>query len=120
MAVSKTSNAYISAFVDKITKKISTKFQRLNLHFLDQAFYWDSRGYCATKPEVEKSNMVTSKRQMRVSPLPDKMSTKFPRLYTYVCGSSIPLVLVGILCDHTGSGKCIIFRKCETIRLVFW
>ena len=35
--------------------------------------------------------------------------------YTYVFLSSIPLELVGMMCDQTGSGKHKMFRKCETV-----
>ena len=41
---------------------------------------------------------------MHVSPLPDKISTKFQRLYLFF-GSSIPLGLMKILWDQTGSGQ---------------
>ena len=50
------------------------------------AFHWDSWENCATKPEVEKFKMAASKLQMLVSPLPDKISTKFQRLYPCFLG----------------------------------
>ena len=34
--------------------------------------------------------------------------------------SSSPLELVGMMCDQTGSGKHEMFRKCETVWVVFW
>ena len=49
--------------------------------------------------------MAASTLQMHVFPLPDKISTTFQRLYTYFFGSSIPMWLMRILCDQTGSGK---------------
>jgi len=67
--------------VSPLTDQISTKFQRLYLCFRGPAFRWYPREYYATKPEVEYSNMAASILEMHVSPLPDKISAKFQRLY---------------------------------------
>jgi len=66
--------------VSPLTDQISAKFQRLYLCFLGPAFHWDSREQYATEPEVKDTNMTASKLEMHVSPLPDKISTKFQRL----------------------------------------
>ena len=71
-----TSNACISA-----SRQDITKFQRLCLCFRGLAFHWDIREDYATKPELENSKMAASELQMHVTPLPDKISTKFQRLY---------------------------------------
>jgi len=69
--------------VSSLTDQISAKFQRLYLCFLGPAFHWDSREYYATKPAVEYSNMAASILEMHVSALPDKISSKFLRLYLF-------------------------------------
>ena len=66
--------------------KISTKFQRLHLCLRGPAFHWDSWEYYATKQEVEKSKMAASNFQIHSSPLSDKISTKFQRLYLHFRG----------------------------------
>jgi len=67
--------------VSPLPDKSSTKFQRLYLCFRGPASDWDPREYYAAKPEVYKTNMAASKLEMHVSPLPDKISTKYQRLY---------------------------------------
>ena len=69
--------------VSPLPDKISTKFQRLCLCFRGIAFHWDIREDYAIKPELEKSKMAAFKLQMHVSPLPDKISTKFQPLYLF-------------------------------------
>ena len=91
--------------VSPLPDKITTKFQRLYQCFRSPAFHWDIREDYATKPELEKSKMAASELQMHVSPLPDKISTKFQRLYQFFSRSSISLGLMKILWDRTGSGK---------------
>ena len=72
--------------VSSLPDKISTKFRRLCLCFRGLAFHWDSSHDYATKPEVVKSKMAASELQMHVSPLPDKISKKFQRLYLFFRG----------------------------------
>ena len=67
--------------VSLLPNKISTKFQQLHLYFRGLALHWDSWEDYVTNLELEKSKMVASKLQMHVTPFPDKISTKFRRLY---------------------------------------
>jgi len=55
---------HISPLPDKITGKISTKFQQLNLVFEIPAFHWNLRLYCTTQPEVTQFKLEASKLQM--------------------------------------------------------
>jgi len=76
--------------VSPLPDEISTKFQRLYICFRGPAIDWDPQEYYATKPEVENTNMAASKLEMHVSPLPDKISTKFQRLYLCFRGPASP------------------------------
>jgi len=67
--------------VSPLTDQISAKFKWLYLCFLGPAFHWEAREHYVTKPEVENTNMAASKLEMHVSPLPDKISTKFQKLF---------------------------------------
>ena len=58
--------------------------------------------YCTTKPEVEQSKMAAIELQMHVSPLPDKISTKFQLLAVFGVQHSIGTYRK--LCYSTGSG----------------
>ena len=65
------------------------KFQRqlpLNLCIKGSAIHWNLWEDYTNKPEVEKSKMAASKLRMHVSLLPDKLSTKFQRLYLCLRG----------------------------------
>ena len=72
----------LRAVVSPLPDKISTKFQQLYHHFRDPAIHSDLWKYGATKPEVDKCKMASTKLHMHVSPLSDKLSTKFQRLYS--------------------------------------
>ena len=53
------------------------------------AIHWNLWEYCAIKLAVKKSKMAASKLQMHVSPLPDKLSTKFQRLHPCFWGPAL-------------------------------
>ena len=65
------------------------KFQRqLPINFCTKgpAIHWNLQEDYTNKPEVEKSKMAASELQMHVSPLTDKISTEFQRLYLFFRG----------------------------------
>jgi len=81
-----------------LVDKISTKFQRLHLYFRGPASHWNTRKYYSTKQEVRKSKLADLKLEMYLSPIPDKISTKFQRLY--LCFRSwLDMISVDVLVD---------------------
>ena len=83
---SKMAATKLQLHVSSLPGKMSTKFQRLYLCSGAPASHWDSWEYYSTEPEVEISKMAASKLQMHVNSLPDKILSKFQRLYLCFLG----------------------------------
>jgi len=62
-------------------RRVINEISKVIHMFSGTGYRWDPREYYATKPEVDKTNRAASKLKMHVSPLPDKISAKFQRLY---------------------------------------
>ena len=105
--------------ISPLPHKISTKVQRLYLFLSGSSIpsglmkiLWDQTG----RGKIQDVNLSTSfaclcALRQNINGIPTAIPT-FLR-------SSIPLELVGMMCDQTGSGKHKMFRKCETVWLVF-
>ena len=101
--------------------KISAKFHRLYLIVRGPAFHWDSWelripwDHTGSR-KIQDDDLSTSHAclcalRQDINGIPTPKPT-FSR-------SSIPLELVGMMCDQTGSGKHKVFCKCENIWLVY-
>ena len=110
-----TSNACISAPRQDINE-IPTAI----LVFRGLAFHEDSWKYTMRPNQKGKNSRL---RPLNFYCVSLRSQTRYQRNsngYTYVLRSSIPLELVGMMCDQIWSGKHKMFRKCKTVWLVFW